>query len=493
MAAAGNFDFLALQDERLARPGALAERYFFDDAPAALIKLRQLAEFIAKDVAARHALLPKNAVTFDDVLRTLKLNSLLPREIAGLFFHLKRVGNAAVHEGVGTAGEALEALKIARTAAVWFHRSYGNAPQFKPGPFVPPVAPVDSPITLLAELEQLRAPVRASADSEAKIRLAHQEAEAAHLTAIAEAEARESERQFPERYAAETEAGLRETEAALKAAQAAAAAAPARQLDQLAQFATRQAGKVDLDETTTRVLIDSQLRSAGWIVDSERLRHSAGVRPQPGQSIAIAEWPTDSGPVDYALFIEGRCVGVIEAKRKFKDVPGRLGQTRRYGRDIRLSPDETPPDGPWNCGLDQFRVPFHFVTNGRRYVKQLETKSGIWFWDARPAGGEPRALSEWFSPRDVKERLEQATSAVAALAERELGVTGLRPYQNEAIAAVEDAVSAGQSNILLAMATGTGKTRLAIALMYEFLRRKRFRRILSRWTAMRSAARPSMR
>jgi type I restriction enzyme R subunit len=59
-----------------------------------------------------------------------------------------------------------------------------------------------------------------------------------------------------------------------------------------------------------------------------------------------------------------------------------------------------------------------------------------------------------------------------------LGVTGLRPYQNEAIAAVEAAVAAGQRDILLAMATGTGKTRLAIALMYELLRRKRFRRIL---------------
>src|SRR5690606_3605637 len=63
-------------------------------------------------------------------------------------------------------------------------------------------------------------------------------------------------------------------------------------------------------------------------------------------------------------------------------------------------------------------------------------------------------------------------------AEREIGVTGLRPYQREAIQAVEDAVARGQDHILLAMATGTGKTRLAIALMYELLRRKRFRRIL---------------
>jgi type I restriction enzyme R subunit len=478
MGVSNNFDFLAAQDERFARLGALAERYFFDDAPSALIKLRQLGEFMAKDVAARHGLLPSNLATFDDVLRTLKLRTVLPHEVAELFFHLKRLGNAAVHQNTGTASQALSALKVARAVAIWFHRSYGGAPNFSPGPFVPPVAPIDATAALTAELEELRARVKASADKEAKALLAYQEAEAARLKATETAEIHQREREFWEQYAAETEAGLRQTETALKAAQAAAQAAPAQQLDLLAQFANQQAEKVELDEATTRVLIDDQLRSAGWIVDSALLRHSAGVRPKPGQAIAIAEWPTESGPVDYALFIDGQCVGVIEAKRGVKDVPGRLGQAKRYARDIRLAPDETHPDGPWMQGLDQFRVPFLFVTNGRPYVKQLATKSGIWFWDARPASGPPHALPEWFSPRDLEERLEQVTGDPASLADRELGVTGLRPYQEEAIAAVEEAVAAGQQNILLAMATGTGKTRLAIALMYELLRRKRFRRIL---------------
>ena len=182
--------------------------------------------------------------------------------------------------------------------------------------------------------------------------------------------------------------------------------------------------------------------------------------------------------MDYALFLDGRCIGVVEAKREVRDVPGRLGQAKRYARDVQLTPEERPLDGPWQQGLDAFRVPFLFVTNGRPYVKQLATKSGIWFWDARPGGGAPRALPEWFSPRDLKERLEQVVDDIQGFAERELGVAGLRPYQQDAIVAVEQAVAAGQRDILLAMATGTGKTRLAIALMFEFLRRKRFRRIL---------------
>lgn len=473
-----NFDFLAPHDVRFARLGALAERYFFDDAPAALIKLRQLAEFIAKDVAARHALLPSASATFDEVLRTLKLRSVLPREIAELFYQLKRLGNAAAHEDIGSASDALAALKIARAAAIWFRQSYGGDPNFKAGPFVPPAPPVDATAALTSEIDGLRKLVRASADSEAKARLAWQDAEAARLQALQEAETHLQERAFWEKYAADTEAGLRETEAALKTAQSAAQSASPQQLDLLAQVSTQQAAKVELDEATTRVLIDEQLRSAGWIVDSVVFRHAAGARPEYGKSMAIAEWPTKSGPVDYALFVDGRCVGVVEAKRGLKDVPGRLGQAKRYAIGMSLTVDELPNGGPWMRDDDRFQVPFLFVTNGRPYVKQLATKSGIWFWDARPGRGEPRALPEWFSPRDLIERLEQETEEVTSVAERELGVTDLRPYQDEAIKAVEAAVARDQRSILLAMATGTGKTRLAIALMYELLRRKRFRRIL---------------
>jgi type I restriction enzyme, R subunit len=94
MGVSSNFDFLAVHAERLARLGALAERYFFDDAPSALIKLRQLSESLAKVVAARHGLLPASTASFDEVLRTLKLRSVLPREIADPFF--QQVGQANV-------------------------------------------------------------------------------------------------------------------------------------------------------------------------------------------------------------------------------------------------------------------------------------------------------------------------------------------------------------------------------------------------------------
>lgn len=179
----GNFGFLDGRDERLGRLGALAERYFYDDAPAALIKLRQFAEFLTKEIAARHALLPSSSATFDDVLRALKVRSVLPADVADLLCHLKRVGNAAAHEDRGSASEALNALKMARVVGIWFHKTYRRPTNFAAGPFVPPARPADASRELMAEVERLRNEVRASADGEAKARLALQEAEAARLAA----------------------------------------------------------------------------------------------------------------------------------------------------------------------------------------------------------------------------------------------------------------------------------------------------------------------
>jgi type I restriction enzyme R subunit len=474
----GNFAFLSVHSPQLAKLGQLAERYFADDPPTTRVKLRQFSELVAKEVAARQALLIDSRMSFDDVLRTLKARSILGREVAEFFYHLKRAGNDAAHEDKGSRNDALTALKIARAIGVWFHQSYGNAPAFRPGPFVPPTPPADASAALLAEIERLKQAVTASADAEAKARLVAQEAEEARRVLAGQAASEAQDRSFWEAQAAEMEVALRELERKLEETQAKANAAPTQQLDLLAQAAIASSENIEIDEATTRVLIDDQLRAAGWKVDSALLRYGNGTRPGTSEAIAIAEWPTDSGPVDYSLFIDGRCVGVVEAKRQIHDVPGRLGQAKRYALDIRLMDGERTLGGPWIDGLDQFRVPFMFVTNGRAYVKQLATKSGTWFWDARTRAA-PRALAEWFSPRDLIEKLEQDVEGQpAGMAEREIGVTGLRPYQQEAIHAVEKAIAEGQDHILLAMATGTGKTRLAIALMYELLRAKRFRRIL---------------
>ena len=76
----------------------------------------------------------------------------------------------------------------------------------------------------------------------------------------------------------------------------------------------KAATKIDRDESATRALIDQQLRDSGWEADTKEMRHASGARPVKGRSLAIAEWPTASGPADYALFAGVTLVGVVEAK-----------------------------------------------------------------------------------------------------------------------------------------------------------------------------------
>ena len=91
--------------------------------------------------------------------------------------------------------------------------------------------------------------------------------------------------------------------------------------------ASDQASKaVELDEADTRVIIDDQLKAVGWEANSGELTYSKGARPEKGRNKAIAEWPTESGPADYVLFIGLMPVATVEAKRKNIDVSGSLAR-----------------------------------------------------------------------------------------------------------------------------------------------------------------------
>jgi type I restriction enzyme, R subunit len=91
--ASPNFGFLAAQDPQLVRLGAQAERYFRDDPSTALFKIRQFAEFLAKLVAAHHGEYGGERETFEELLRRLSLDRILPRETADVFHQLRRLGN----------------------------------------------------------------------------------------------------------------------------------------------------------------------------------------------------------------------------------------------------------------------------------------------------------------------------------------------------------------------------------------------------------------
>jgi len=459
----------------LATLGAQAERYFREDPSTAIIKLRQFAELMAKLVAARNALYRGERETFEETLRRLAYERLIPKEAADVFHALRKLGNPAVHELKGSHAEALTALKFARQLGLWFHRTYGREPNFNPGPFVPPPEPVDATLGLREEIAALQRKVAETAEAAVAAQERAERESRARVTLEERLKREAEERAVWEQLAQDNESARVEMAAQLSAVQSAAEDAPRADLLHFVELGEQAASKINLDEAETRALIDQQLRDRGWEADTKTFRHAAGIRPAKGRNMAIVEWPTANGPADYALFVGTQFVAVVEAKRRRKNVSAAIDQAERYSSGVTPSADFVWAGGPWG----EHTVPFVFAANGRSYLKQIETESGIWFRDTRRAANHRRALVDWPTPQGLAGLLEvdqDAASAALKVQPFEFGFP-LRPYQRDAIEAVERALEDDRRTMLVAMATGTGKTKLAIAMLYRLLAVKRFRRI----------------
>lgn len=473
-----NFAFLAAHEDGLVLLATQAEVLFAVDPVASIAKLRLYAELLAQEAAARVGVYASREEPQIDRLRRLRDRGVVAGDADQAFHAIRKAGNRAVHDNAGDHGAALHCLKLAHALGVWFERSFGKGPRFQAPPYAPPRPPADASAALRAEVERLKAALAASEDAAATARRAAEDA------AQARAEAEDRARvEAEERTAAEalmTELASRESEllARLASIQAKAAAAPS-EVAPLVEAAASAASSMDLDEASTRRLIDEQLRAAGWEADTSTLRWSAGTRPQKGKHLAIAEWPTDAGPADYVLFAGLVPIAVVEAKRAHKNVAEVLKQSARYARSFRAV-DGLELTGPFiDADGPPLRVPFLFATNGRPYLKQIAEKSGIWFRDARKPQNLASALPGWYTPDGLLGLLRQdLEDAHAKLDEEPTDYLGLRPYQVRAIRAAERAIASRRRAILLAMATGTGKTRTCIGLCYRLLKTRRFRRIL---------------
>lgn len=462
-----NFLHLAALQEDLARLGVAAERYFAEDPNTSLLKLRQFAELMAQQVAARVGIYLAEEDNQASLLSRLKAGGWLPRETAELFHWIRKAGNDANHQFNGDHRTALEGLKVSTQLGFWFHRTFKN-PDFRGGTFVPPSPPKDEATTLKQELAALQQQLL-----EAQGQL-QAEAEKAQSVAKLAAEAQE-EAKLWEDLAHETDSSVAGLKAQLASLQMHAVQQSSQQAADIQHKAVKAAALISLDEKATRALIDQQLRDAGWEADSQDLRFSEGTRPEAARHLAIAEWPTDSGPADYALFIGTECVAVIEAKRRNKDVASAIDQAKRYARGLHAEGGGLLP-AQWG----EFRIPFVFSTNGRPFQQQFKEVSGTWFCDLRRPQNLRKALDGWYTPEGLREELKKNIDG----AEAKLKTVGfdfgfpLRDYQQSAILSVEAAIQQGKTECLVAMATGTGKTKTCIALLYRLLRANRFRRIL---------------
>lgn len=427
-----NFTFLETRWDDLARLGELSEKYVYSDPNTSVIKQGMLAEIMVKYMLAYDGIKePKHDNTHASRIRILRENELLPHEIDNTLHILRKDRNNAAHSGAEEREKALRNLPLLYELCVWYMQIYGEY-DFKPAAYVPPA---DIAISL-DELEK-----------------ENRELEKRNQTLFLE----------------------------LQRIQKAGRADNVRRA-----IAYKKAVNVKLSEAQTRELIDEQLRKVGWDVDTVKIRYSKGARPVKGRNLAIAEWPTDSktgngGYADYALFIGEKMVAIIEAKKKHTNVSSVIdGQCKDYAKMIKPEHEKYVVKQ-----YGDYKVPFLFATNGRDYIKQYEEMSGIWFLDVRQPFHVSKALAGWPSPQgmeqDLERDIEKADKKLAAtgyeILEDPDGL-GLRHYQIEAIKAAEKAIAERKRTVLIAMATGTGKTRTVLGMIYRFLSAKRFKRIL---------------
>lgn len=433
-----NFTFLREDYNLLYNIAYLSEKNLYSDPNTCMFKLRQFSEvMMGKIFQIEHIPIPTESNQATKI-NTLKREGIIEPIIADLFHQLRLKGNDAVHSVYASQEAAETLLRMAYKLARWFALSYGEGTKGH-SEFVLPEKNTISVEDLKTEKE-------------------------AQEKQIESLQNQLFELQKQKEYLEESQS--KEFLSAQK---------------ERVKKSQKYAGQLSLSEAETRKIIDAQLQEVGWQADSIRLKYSQGTRPEKGKNIAIAEFPTDKGNADYALFAGLKLVGIVEAKPEHKDISAIIGnQCKDYATHIKSEHSEYIIS-QWGA----YQVPFVFATNGRKYLKQLETKSGIWFLDTRRNDNIPKALQSWKSPQGLLEDLEKdIEKANQKLAEtpynllRDKDGLNLREYQIKTVETTERELLKGKSSILLSMATGTGKTRTLLAMIYRFLKTQRFKRIL---------------
>ena len=437
-----NFSFMADKFPAIEKIGSLAEVYLYTDPNTCLIKLGLLAEIIVNYMLELDGIAPPvTDNTHANRIKILKRADMLPKDIDEILYVLRIKRNKAAHDGYDSFEDCKSLLRMAHALCCWFMQTYGDF-NYESSDFI-------TPVDTRKQSEGMKLEIKKLIDENEKLYTELEKAKAASLSPSVNTTIKASERR---------------------------------------EKAGRAVNKLKLSEAETRLLIDEQLRKVGWEADSENLRYSKGTRPQKGKNLAIAEWPTDStvckyGEADYALFVGLTLVGVIEAKPTHKNVSSVIdNQCKEYSKGIRFEHSEyIIPNNNWG----DYKAPFLFATNGRPYLKQLDIKSGIWFRDARSDSNIARALQGWISPQGMMEMLDKDIATANRLLTdtsydllHDKDGLNLRRYQIDAIEKAEEAIINGRQTALLAMATGTGKTRTVLGMIYRLLKSGRFKRVL---------------
>ena len=423
------FSFLKGNYPELFTISELSERLLEIDSNSSLAKSRLFSEKITILIWEFENLEDFNG-NLAERINQLFYENCIPEIVKDILHTIRKSGNKAAHDGNSNKQEALFVLKKCFSLAKWFYETYENDYL---GNIEYALPEQDEVIDVKALQQQLETLSKQVYDYKQKI---------------------ESLNSSPE------------------------------VVENRKQRSFSNANNIHLDEADTRItLIDKQLAEAGWECDTNTINYKKNkTLPEKGKNKAIAEWPCNGKWADYALFVGTELYGIVEAKKYATDISTDLHQSKIYLKLVEPN-DFSTFLGEW----EGYKVPFLFSTNGRSYLEQIKTKSGVWFLDIRNSRNKSQALRGWFSPQGLVEQFNRnIENANSRLEESEYDYLqnanglGLRYYQIDAIKAVESKIinNPDDKRSLLVMATGTGKTRTTIGLAYRLIKSDRFKRIL---------------
>lgn len=211
-------------------------------------------------------------------------------------------------------------------------------------------------------------------------------------------------------------------------------------------------------EQKARESIDRRLVQAGWVIQDYRQ-----LNPMASFGVAVREFPTSSGPVDYALFVDGKPVGIVEAKRddNAEGLTEAEGQSARYAKSHFL-----------HCNI-VYQIRFAYEATGK------VTR----FTDYADADYSSREVFSFHRPETLNALLTAQQKGYDTLRNNmkrfpAFDTTGFRKCQIAAIQGLENSFAMKKPRALIQMATGAGKTFTAITAAYRLLKYARMKRIL---------------
>ncbi|MFK5956404.1 MAG: DEAD/DEAH box helicase family protein [Planctomycetota bacterium] len=209
-------------------------------------------------------------------------------------------------------------------------------------------------------------------------------------------------------------------------------------------------------EAEARKNIDQQLEAAGWSVQS-----LSELNLFASKGVAVREVQSKGGPADYMLFVDGKALGIVEAKKVGSTLSQVAEQSARYGKAQHFIAQR------WADPL-----PFTYETTG------VETN----FCDQRDPDARSRPVFAFHRPEHLFELVQQADTFRARLkalpGDHELVAAPLRDCQVSAITGLEQSLADNRPRALVQMATGSGKTYTAVTQAYRLIKHAGAKRIL---------------